>query len=489
MHARIPSTPPDVTPIDNATTRISLDGPTSESLGPGNPDIEFHELESTDSEGTVSNIVAEDRHRRLARLRMEIANISGDRLNDAGHRGGGGWSRRRRRLEAWRRCVLCDDPADLPGVPESQETSPPVRSSAPEIAPTNRHSPRSLERDRLETGWVTRDGLEDAGTPPGLPFDDVLDGGLVVDGIHEFLGDGDHPDDAHPPIREEDWIPCLGPVCALLRRLQSRSRRRARAGLRILWVGTKCRPSLPATCDVDDVTLARSGLLLHGPQSASERRWCIEQAIRTGGLDAVVADARDFTLIDTRRLQVALAVRSESGDPPISVFLVRPLRELALRSATTTRWLVQPEPGLRGFETTAWRVRLHRTRMPQTIRRRAGDPERPMARVDFDDMQPLMRPTPTGPADFPSGPETTDALDRRGSRERLCGADASSSDRVVETTDRGDRPSDVRLGPRPGTVASKTSRSPRAREPRTSRDRLHRTRGTTRGQELLFPVS
>lgn len=69
--------------------------------------------------------------------------------------------------------------------------------------------------------------------------------------------------------------------------------------------------------------------------SAADRLWSCEVALRSGAACAVIADGSGFDLAATRRLQLA----AEAGGTPC--LLARPDRELSVRSAAMTRWVVR----------------------------------------------------------------------------------------------------------------------------------------------------
>ncbi len=149
------------------------------------------------------------------------------------------------------------------------------------------------------------------------------DGGLVVAGVHEFLGEA-------------------GPPLGLLGRLAGRFV--AAAGARggkgedtVVWVGRRVWPDLPALArlgrasgvDVPGVSL------FVDPADAVGRWWCGEHSVRSGAACCVVLDGAGATLTVTRRLHLAAV---EAG---VTVLLARNHDEAACPSAAMTRWRVR----------------------------------------------------------------------------------------------------------------------------------------------------
>lgn len=432
------------------------------------------------------------RREALDGLRASIADVTGDRLDPAEGHGGRGWSRRRRHLESWTstgRSEASDSDSKSDGSPPPS-VNPAVASSATRSSPPV---------DRLATGWACRQAGADAS------LDERLEGGLVIGAIHEFLGDGDDlgdPDHAGSsgdstavPISRPipNWMPCCGPVCAVLRRLHRDRTTRGRSPLRTIWVGDRCRPTLSALGSLDDGSLAIRARLIGDASTSTDRRWCVEQAIRTPAIDAVVADARDFSLLDTRRLQIAMAVRGEAGHPSITVLLVRPTSDRRCRSAATTRWIVATDGDVDAFGSSpSWRLRLVRARMPQLVAHAHGDPTGLVAFVRLGGSPASTPASPTAsPTIFMACPRTRpDSID--------AARDHADTPRVATATNRGDRPADLHR--RPGANPPPPKESTRARKEGAREEgargrrgrrgaRLRGTAWSPRGDGLLFPGS
>ncbi|MCP4835888.1 MAG: hypothetical protein GY895_14130 [Phycisphaera sp.] len=315
----------------------------------------------------------------LERLRAELA---------IREHGDSGWSRRRDRVRSWHAAqgLAEDGLEDRSGIDGDAEGAPAAREEEPDgiDRPT---IPGPVER--LPTGWM-RSGTGDHAS---LAIDDAIGGGLVVHGIHEWLGDAmPGPDprieasvrSRREPIREA-WRPVLGPVCSFLHGLQAVRRSQGRPGPAVAWIGRRCRPTIWSLCAdrwsngteaCAGTDLAVSSLMIVPPDdSATDRRWAVERAIRCHGVDVAVVDARGFTLLDTRRLQVAMGVRRDTGGSAVSVMLLRPPSDRGIRSSATTRWIVHPacsdSPGHAS-------VSLVRVRMPQAVGMEAIDVGSPL---------------------------------------------------------------------------------------------------------------
>ena len=316
----------------------------------------------------------------LERLRAELA---------IREHGDSGWSRRRDRVRSWHAAQgLAED-----GVEGRSE----IDGDAGMVSVAGQEEPEGVDRptisgavERLPTGWM-RSGTGDEASST---IDDAIGGGLVVHGIHEWLGDAmPGPDpriDASSRSRRdpsrEAWRPVLGPVCSFLHGLRGLRRSQGRPRPAVAWIGRRCRPTIWSLCAdrwsggmeaCAGTDLAVSSLMIVPPgDSATDRRWAVERAIRCQGVDVAVVDARGFTLLDTRRLQIAMGVRHDAGGSAVSVMLLRPPSDRGIRSSATTRWIVHPacsdSPGHAA-------VSLVRVRMPQAVGMEAIDVGSPLA--------------------------------------------------------------------------------------------------------------
>ena len=310
----------------------------------------------------------------LGRLRLEMAMLE---------RSDSGWARRRAAFEA----VQADRIRGEEGVPVLEaagDVAPRTSVGEDEESAGAGHGVRDVhggsDLERLATRWRCVDG----GTGDGLEFDRMLGGGLVVHAVHEWLGSTLPDPGGRSPAATRDWLPALGPAYSVIHRLRDHRSVRGESEPVVAWIGARCRPSIWALCrhrrpgqsGLDpaassgsrerpplDVGLALDALSVTPPgDSASDRRWSIEQAIRCDGIDVVVADGSDFSLLDTRRLQVSLSARAARSGRPVTVMLARPPWEERVRSSATTRWKVHPP---RAGDREDGLVSLCRVRMPQ----------------------------------------------------------------------------------------------------------------------------
>ncbi|OUX03132.1 MAG: hypothetical protein CBD91_00885 [Phycisphaeraceae bacterium TMED231] len=250
---------------------------------------------------------------------------------------------------------------------------------------------RAIALERVPTGC----DMVDAG----------IGGGLIRHGMHEWLGDPFAvPAEASTERIAGDWVPCLGPVIGILHRLRNEHDALGRASPNIAWIGRRClpgpwnlvprRPSgtvdAPVTDHgedgvpispsnpprgVDARLIDRSIFILPDEDDRASRRWCLETAIRTPAIDSVVVDGSAFDALDSRRIQLGLLERQRRGESSLLVMVVRPPRDVRLRSSASTRWLITPVPSTRHAspedvtpvrDSRRWRLRLVRCRMPQS---------------------------------------------------------------------------------------------------------------------------
>jgi protein ImuA len=191
---------------------------------------------------------------------------------------------------------------------------------------------------------------------PILPFglaavDRVLPGGGLACGcLHELCG-------------APDRAAAAGFATALLGRLA--------ADGHALWIGPRddlYAPGLIAQgLPPERLIVVRAG-------SRDTRLWALEEALRSQGLTAVLAEVDRLTLTQSRRLQLAAEAKGVTG------FLLRPLSACDTPSATMsgtptaamTRWRITPLPAAatgdaaRAWEPPCWRVELVRCRGGRT---------------------------------------------------------------------------------------------------------------------------
>ncbi|MBM4007996.1 MAG: hypothetical protein FJ285_00160 [Planctomycetes bacterium] len=114
---------------------------------------------------------------------------------------------------------------------------------------------------------------------------------------------------------------------------------------RVAWVGRHAWP-VPRACirrDGSRLLLERSLFIDPGTShSKDERLWAVQQSLTCDGICAVVFDASGFSMVASRRLQLA-AARGD-GRPAVLALAVRPWHERLTPSAAATRWGVAPSP-------------------------------------------------------------------------------------------------------------------------------------------------
>jgi hypothetical protein len=363
------------------------------------PSSSSQSTEGADSIDAVSSAGdrAGDRADLISRLQREMDHAIG---------GTSGLDRQDRLLKDWHEhgdSSDRDSSDDLTGGESSR-----VGAFHESMAPSETNG-SNLDLERLPTGWPGL--LEDGSDDSGVGIDLLMGGGLLRHGIHEWIGDpyqapqitlsSDSGGDRASFVSSPDWVPPLGPVFSLLHRLQASHDSMGRPAPRILWIGHRCLPApwnllrgrRPIGFDIEaclrvrddskptfqeqfeeeaseiDGRLLEHSLFVTPPRDDRQaRRWCLEQAIRTVSIDAVVIDGSGFAPLDSRRLHVALAERRRRGESPLFVLMVRPPRDQLVRSSAITRWSVMPSANVCPSDPriAAWSVQLLRTRMPQT---------------------------------------------------------------------------------------------------------------------------
>jgi protein ImuA len=191
--------------------------------------------------------------------------------------------------------------------------------------------------------------------PLGLvAVDRVLPGGGLARGcLHELCG-------------EPDRAAVAGFAAALLGRLA--------ADGHALWIGPRGDLYAPGLAALG-LPPERLIVVRAGPRDA--RLWALEEALRSPGLTAVLAEVDRLTLTQSRRLQLAAEAKG------VTALLLRPLSACdapgAAPSAAMTRWRITPLPaaadldasprGRRpwlGWRPPSWRVELVRCRGGRT---------------------------------------------------------------------------------------------------------------------------
>jgi len=169
---------------------------------------------------------------------------------------------------------------------------------------------------------------------------------LPLHGVHEWVLGG--PIDL-PPMHA--FLSMVAAVCdrraALAEhalhgndaaRVEAASPDQAAAASCVAWIGHAVMPSA--------VIMHRWGMDLRrhvrvpGACMPAERLWAFEEAARSGRCVAIVVDASGWNAAMVRRAQLASSWHPDRA--PILALAWRPQHESAVRSACTTRWLVQP---------------------------------------------------------------------------------------------------------------------------------------------------
>jgi protein ImuA len=184
-----------------------------------------------------------------------------------------------------------------------------------------------------------------AALPLGLPgIDRALPGGGLAQGaLHELCG-------------APDQGAALGFAAVLLGRLMA-------DGGHAVWIGPRDELFAPGLAALG---VAPERLIVVRARARAARLWALEEALRSSGLAAALAEVDQLTLTHSRRLQLAAEAKG------VTALLLRPPGADAMASAATTRWRIEPAPGeaagqARGaFGPPHWRVSLLRCRGGRT---------------------------------------------------------------------------------------------------------------------------
>jgi protein ImuA len=220
---------------------------------------------------------------------------------------------------------------------------PPPASVNPK--PPRADQRRRLERLRAELARLDRRAPDARGVwSLGLAgIDRVLPGGGLPRGaLHELHG-------------EPGQAAALGFAVALLGRLLA-------AGGHGLWIGPRDDLFGPGLAELG---LPPERLLVVRARARAARLWALEEALRSPGLVAALAEVDRLSLIQSRRLQLAAETRG------VCALLLRPLAAGASPSVALTRWRIAPLAGKgpgRALGPPRWQVELIRCRGGQTGR-------------------------------------------------------------------------------------------------------------------------
>ncbi len=217
----------------------------------------------------------------------------------------------------------------------------------PPPAAVNPKPPRADQRRRLERLRAELARLDPLAAPTaavrplGLAgIDRVLPGGgWLRGGLHELLDEHRHG-------------AALGFTVALLGRLLA-------AGGHAVWIGARDELFGPGLAELG---LAPERLLVVRARGRNARLWALEEALRSPGLVAALAEIDRLSLTQSRRLQLAAEAKG------VSALLLRPAAGAGL-SVARTRWRIAAlgshAPG-QALGPPRWRVELVRCRGGQT---------------------------------------------------------------------------------------------------------------------------
>jgi protein ImuA len=202
---------------------------------------------------------------------------------------------------------------------------------------------RRLERLRAQLARLDRS--ERAGTGPilALPFAGIEralpGGGLARGALHELCG-------------APEQAAAAGFAAVLLGRLA--------ADGHVVWIGPRDELYGPGLLELG---LDPARLIVVRARGRDARLWALEEALRSPGLVAALAEVDRLTLTQSRRLQLAAEAKGVTG------FLLRPTAAGQVPSAAFTRWRIEAlagagegGPGRRDLGPPCWQVELFRCR-------------------------------------------------------------------------------------------------------------------------------
>jgi len=168
--------------------------------------------------------------------------------------------------------------------------------------------------------------------------DRVLPGGGLARGcLHELCG-------------APDRAAAVGFAAALLGRL-------ARDG-HVAWIGPRDDLFAPG---LSALGLAPERLIVVRAGARAARLWALEEALRSPGLVAALAEVDQLTLTQSRRLQLAAEAKG------VTAFLLRPLAACEAPCAAVTRWRITALPeNSPCWGPPRWQVELFRCRGGRT---------------------------------------------------------------------------------------------------------------------------
>lgn len=177
---------------------------------------------------------------------------------------------------------------------------------------------RRLRIEQLRAELARLDHSGRAGLGAVLPFglatiDRILPGGGLARGaLHELCGAPDH-------------AAAAGFAATLLGRL-------ARDGHGV-WIGPRDELFAPG---LKELGVEPARLIVVRARDRDTRLWALEEALRSPGPAAALAEIDRLTLTQSRRLQLAAEARG------VTALLLRPAGAAATPSAALTRWRIDP---------------------------------------------------------------------------------------------------------------------------------------------------
>jgi protein ImuA len=222
------------------------------------------------------------------------------------------------------------------------------------VSPQPRHVKRApasadrsvvLERLRARLARLEAGGRSGAVLSLGLPgIDRALPGGGLAGGcLHELCG-------------APDLGAALGFAAVLLGRLMA-------DGGHVVWIGPRDELFGPGLAELG---LASERLIVVRARPGATRLWALEEALRSSGLAAALAEVDQLSLTQSRRLQLAAEAKG------VTALLLRPPGAGATPSAAATRWRIAAAPSeaaggpRRASGRPHWRIDLCRCRGGRT---------------------------------------------------------------------------------------------------------------------------
>jgi protein ImuA len=206
--------------------------------------------------------------------------------------------------------------------------------------PTSQAARQAL-LDRLRAKLARLDQGARTGRPI-LPLelaavDRVLPGGGLARGcLHELCG-------------APDRAAAAGFAAALLGRLAVDGH--------VAWIGPRDDLFAPG---LSALGLAPERLIVVRARARDARLWALEEALRSPGLVAALAEVDQLTLTQSRRLQLAAEAKG------VTAFLLRPLAACDAPCAAVTRWRIAALPNTPSWGSPRWQVELFRCRGGRT---------------------------------------------------------------------------------------------------------------------------